>query len=91
MKVELISEFSLQSEMPAAEDIPGEPWHLQLFADGSQSAGRDIDWVDWRANPGHEHEIVWPSPPSPPAKLDQDRKQKIRNGKISDLAPAHAV
>jgi hypothetical protein len=90
-KVELCTEFSLQSKMSATEDVTSKPWHLQIITDGFQSAGGDVDCVDWRANSGHEHEIVRRCPPSPPAKLDQYGKQKLGNWKIPGAGPVHIV
>src|SRR5207249_10933458 len=86
------SEFVCQGRVSAAEHVPGEPWHLQIPANGLQSACRDTVLADRRTGLRHEDEVIGPSKFRPLAQSEQNGEQRLWNWQISVAAfPAHAA
>src|SRR5207302_6471583 len=67
-------------------------WHLQIPANGLQSACRDTVLADRRTGLRHEDEVIGPSKFRPLAQSEQNGEQRLWNWQISVAAfPAHAA
>ena len=62
-----------QSGVGAAEHLPGEPWHLQVLADGLQVVRRDLLRANRPASAIREDEVIVLSEIGPLAQSFQNR------------------